>query len=343
MTLNVPCPCPRCHNHVRHVFPCPFRLVCVNFSTHLLVLASALALEAFCGYPDWLFRAIRHPVVWLGTLLAGLDKRLNTPTAHARRAKGLVCLIILILCAVVPCLLAQLWLPWPLVAVLAASLPAQRSLYVHVRAVARGLETGLEEGRKAVSAIVGRDPTSLNEAAVARAAIESLAENFSDGIVAPAFWCALAGLPGMAAYKAINTADSMIGHRSPRYQLFGWAAARLDDVVNVPASRLSALWLILAALPCGTAGQALRAVARDARHHRSPNAGWPEAAMAGALGLRLAGPRIYNGVRVEDHWMGHGTDQATPGDVRRGLALYRRACALQFLSVVGLIVWFQLR
>jgi adenosylcobinamide-phosphate synthase len=169
--------------------------------------------------------------------------------------------------------------------------------------------------------IVGRNPQTLDEAGVARAAIESLAENFSDGIVAPAFWLGLSGLPGIAAYKAINTADSMIGHRTPRHLAFGWAAARIDDLVNLPASRLTALLLIVAAaLDRGAdVGSALQAVRRDAGKHRSPNAGWPESAMAGALGLRLAGPRIYGETRVEDRWM---------ADIRRALKLYRCACGL---------------
>jgi adenosylcobinamide-phosphate synthase len=192
--------------------------------------------------------------------------------------------------------------------------------------------------------IVGRNPNSLDEAGVSRAAIESLAENFSDGIVAPAFWLGLSGLPGAALYKAANTADSMIGHRTPRHEAFGWAAARFDDLVNLPASRLSALLIVgAAALTHGASPWgALRAVRSDASHHRSPNAGWPEAAMAGALGLRLAGPRVYGDVRVEDRWMGDGRAEATAQDIDRALALYRTACALLFCLASGLalLAWF---
>ena len=176
-------------------------------------------------------------------------------------------------------------------------------------AVAQGLEDGgLPAGRAAVGRIVGRDVESLDAAAVARAAVESLAENFADGVVAPVFWMAVLGLPGAAAYKAINTADSMIGHRTERHRAFGWAAARLDDLVNLPASRLAAVLLVAAAclVPGASPGGALAAVRRDARGHRSPNAGWPEAAMAGALGFALAGPRRYGGVLVEDAVMGRG-------------------------------------
>ena len=223
-----------------------------------------------------------------------------------------------------------------ILALLAASLPAQRSLHDHVRAVADALENqGLAAGREAVGKIVGRRTSALDEAGIARAAIESLAENFSDGIVAPAFWLAILGLPGGVLYKTINTADSMIGHRTPRYAAFGWASARLDDLVNLPASRLSALWLTLAALLDGAApaAAALRCIFRDAPRHRSPNAGWPEAAMAGALGLKLAGPRVYGDTLVEDAFMGDGRREAKAADIRRALALYRRAAAIQFLAL----------
>ncbi len=186
--------------------------------------------------------------------------------------------------------------------------------------------------------IVGRDPERLDEPAVCRAAIESLSENFSDGIVAPAFWIGGLGLPGGALYKAINTADSMIGHRTPRYEAFGWAAARLDDGVNLPASRLAGLLIAGSALLRGAdARGALRAMARDARRHRSPNAGWPESAMAGALGLRLAGPRVYDGTLVPDAHMGDGRAEATADDIARALALYRTACWLQGGLVLGLL------
>jgi adenosylcobinamide-phosphate synthase len=209
--------------------------------------------------------------------------------------------------------------------------------------VADALEkTGAEGGREAVSHIVGRDTASLDEAGVARAAIESLAENFSDGVVAPVFWMLIAGLPGAAVYKAINTADSMIGHRTPRYQAFGWSAARLDDLVNLPASRLSALLIIAAAAVTknASAAAAWQAVRRDARHHRSPNAGYPEAAMAGALGLALAGPRDYGGVRVDDAFMGDGRRAADANDIRTALGLYRRADGILIAFVAMLAIAF---
>jgi adenosylcobinamide-phosphate synthase len=309
----------------------------------LVVLVLALAIEAAFGYPAPLYRLAGHPVTWIGRLIGLLDRRLNRPDdgfdrrvalgavalAAVLAATGLAALAVSALAAVAG--LAAL----PLVAVLASSLLAQRSLDDHVAAVALALRAeGLAGGRRAVSHIVGRDPDSLDEAGVSRAAIESLAENFSDGIVAPALYLGLGGLVGAALYKAANTADSMIGHRTPRHEAFGFAAARFDDLVNLPASRLSALLIAGAALvvPGASARGAIRAVRRDARLHRSPNAGWPEAAMAGALGLRLAGPRVYGTTRVEDAWMGDGRPEANAADVRRALALYRTACALLWLA-----------
>ncbi|MCW0232628.1 MAG: adenosylcobinamide-phosphate synthase CbiB [Ferrovibrio sp.] len=301
---------------------------------NLWLLVVALGIEALLGWPAPLYRAIRHPVVWIGALIGLLERHLNRPAWSDlwRRLTGLLALALLLLAVWYAASLVRHWLAvllpgdsWIVEAVFAASLLAQRSLWDHVVAVARGLEDGgIVGGREAVAMIVGRDPESLDEAGVSRAAIESLAENFSDGVVAPAFWLAIGGLPGIALYKAINTADSMIGHKSDRYRAFGWAAARLDDLVNLPASRLSALLLVLAAavLPGASAGAAFAAVERDAGRHRSPNAGWPEAAMAGALGLRLAGPRRYAEGWVEDHWMGDGRSEATATDIRRALKLY---------------------
>jgi adenosylcobinamide-phosphate synthase len=314
------------------------------------ILALALLIEAMAGYPDRLYRALGHPVTWIGQLIAALERGLNRGTPRTRRLGGILALtgLLATVAAITLGLTALAALTGHgfglvILAFLAASLPAQRSLFVHVRRVSAALRTqGLAGGRTAVSMIVGRNPESLDEAAVCRAAIESLAENFSDGIVAPAFWIGAGGLTGGALYKAINTADSMVGHRTPRYEAFGWASARLDDLVNLPASRLTALLLIAAAALSRdvSAAGAWRAIRRDAGHHRSPNAGWPEAAMAGALGLRLAGPRIYGDTRVEDAWMGDGRAEANPDDIVRALKLYRTACALQFtLVAAGTGLW----
>jgi adenosylcobinamide-phosphate synthase len=223
-------------------------------------------------------------------------------------------------------------------ALIASLFLAQRSLYRHVAAVAGGFRSGgLPEARITVSHIVGRDPASLDTAGVCRASIESLAENFSDGVVAPVFWYLLFGLPGLLAYKALNTADSMIGHLNDRHRAFGWAAARLDDLANLVPARLSALAIAVGAIavPGSSMIAALRAARRDAGQHRSVNAGWPEAAMAGALGLRLAGPRHYGGVRVEDAWMGKGRAEATAGDIRRALRLYCAAGVVTAAAVAA--------
>ncbi|MCJ2064858.1 adenosylcobinamide-phosphate synthase CbiB [Methylobacterium sp. J-088] len=312
----------------------------------LAVLALALGIEAAAGYPDALYRAVGHPVTWIGRLIAALERNLNRGSARRRRIAGCLALALLLaavgLSALALTALAGLAGPLPglvLLGLACASLPAQRSLHDHVAAVETALRGGgLEAGRRAVAMIVGRDPERLDEPAVCRAAIESLSENFSDGIVAPAFWIGCLGLPGGALYKAINTADSMIGHRTPRYAAFGWAAARLDDGVNLPASRLAGLLIAGAALLRGAdARGAVRAMARDARRHRSPNAGWPESAMAGALGLKLAGPRVYDGSLVPDAHMGDGRAAATADDIVRALVLYRTACWIQGGLVLALL------
>src|SRR5271165_5654133 len=317
----------------------------MSLSQSLPLALAALGLEALIGYPAPLYRAIGHPVTWMGVWLAKLEFWLNRPMlgCAARRALGALTLLlylapVALVSAAATALLDRCGtLGFAALALLAASLPAQRSLDAHMRAVADGLDSNLDEGRRAVAMIVGRNPHVLDEAGVARAAIESLAENFSDGVVAPVFWIALDGLTGGALYKAINTADSMIGHKDARYAAFGWAAARLDDLVNLPASRLAALWLVLAAAatPGASAREAALAVWRDAAKHRSPNAGWPEAAMAGALGLKLAGPRLYGQTLVEDAFMGDGRRGATAADVRRGVRLYRFACVIQATALAA--------
>jgi adenosylcobinamide-phosphate synthase len=301
------------------------------------------------GYPEGLNRAIGHPVMWIGALIERCDRLLNRATApRLRRVFGGLALIVVlgIVGAIASVVQSRLLaLPFGLVAlaVLTSTMLAQRSLHRYVANVASAVDkNGLDAARQAVSHIVGRDTATLDRAGVARAAIESLAENFSDGIVAPVFWLVLAGLPGIALYKAINTADSMIGHRTPRYADFGWAAARLDDLVNLPASRLAALLLIAAAAlhQDSSAARAWRTVQRDAARHRSPNAGYPEAALAGALDLSLAGPRVYGGVRVEDACMGDGRRDATANDIDRALALYRTADAILVALVAALSAIF---
>lgn len=281
-----------------------------------------------------------------------LERNLNRPlwTFATRRLAGVAALVLLIVTVSgIACALQSLFdddgIAFLLTALVGSMLLAQRSLAQHVGAVADALETeGLDAARVAVSHIVGRDPASLDEAAVARASIESLAENFSDGVVAPAFWICVGGLPGGAIYKAANTADSMIGHRSDRYAAFGWAAARFDDLVNLPASRLTALLFVAAAATMDDASprNAWNAVRRDAKRHRSPNAGWAEAAMAGALGFAIAGPRRYGGVLVDDAYMGSGGRRdLDAADIRRALRLYWRADML-LIALIGVGAAFTL-
>jgi adenosylcobinamide-phosphate synthase len=314
----------------------------VNIMPIALALV-AMLIELCFGYPERLFRAIGHPASWMGWLIDALDRLLNREagTPKARRLAGAIALLLILLivaaiAVVVQHELLRLRFGFLPVALLAASLIAQRSLYRHIADVADALDKGgLAAGQAAVARIVGRDSDALDTAGVARAAIESLAENFSDAVVAPVIWLVIGGLPGIALYKAINTADSMIGHRTERHEAFGWAAARLDDLVNLPASRLSALLLIAAAALSrkGSAAAAWRAVRRDASRHRSPNAGYPEAAVAGALDLSLAGPRAYGARRVADAFMGDGRTEANTADIRRALALFRRADALLMASL----------
>src|SRR5215467_13875532 len=280
----------------------------------------------------------------MGRFIEALERRWNreADAPALRRMFGVLALVVLLGVVAMATLAIQsalLILPFGLIgaAILASTLIAQRSLHQHVARVADALERdGLRGGREAVSHLVGRDTETLDETGIARAAIESLAENFSDGVVAPVFWMIIAGLPGAAIYKAISTADSMIGHQSRRYQAFGWAAARLDDLINLPASRLSALLIIAAAAVTkeSSAPAAWRAVRHDARHHRSPNAGYPEAAMAGALDLALAGPRTYDGVLVDDAFMGDGRRAAKATDIRAALAVYRCADTILILLIV---------
>ena len=306
------------------------------FDPFLLALA-ALAADTVIGDPAALYRKVPHPVALVGRAIERLDARLNDAAlSDARRFRrgGAVVLGVSLAAAgagaIVHALATALPAGFLLEALAASALIAFRSLHDHVRAVARGLEEGIAEARAAVAHIVGRDPKSLDPPALARAAIESLAENFSDAVVAPLFWYLLLGLPGLFACKAVNTLDSMIGHRDPRHLHFGRVAARVDDVANWIPARLAAGLLAGAALflPGARAGDGLRAAFRDARRHRSVNAGWPEAAMAGALGFAIAGPRHYQGMSVDDAWMGDGRRDLGAPEVHAGLRLYTAATGL---------------
>ena len=305
----------------------------------LAALVGALVLDRIVGDPPALWARLPHPVVLFGHGIAFFDRRLNRETLApaTRRRNGIVAIVLLLgLSVAVGLVLSGLFRALGLVGfvlelLVVAIFLAQKSLGDHVSAVALGLRTdGLEGGRRAVSLIVGRDPQALDAPGVCRAAIESLAENFADGVVAPALWYALAGLPGILAYKMLNTADSMIGHKNERYLHFGWASARLDDLANWPAARLSSLLIAAAAWArqgVPAARRSLSVSLRDSGLHRSPNSGWPEAAMAGALDIQLTGPRIYGGERVSEPMInGSGRPVATAGDIEAGVDLFYGSC-----------------
>lgn len=300
-----------------------------------IVLAAA-AVEAAVGYPEALHRRVPHPVAWIGAMISGLEHMLNQAVfgEPLRRAFGVITLLSLVVAGGgVGWLITRFGGPWAVVAVGWLGL-AQRSLWDHVRAVARPLAVGdLDAARTAVGKIVGRDVQRLDESGVAAAAIESLAESFCDGVVAPLFWFVVGGLPGLFVYKAVNTADSLIGHREPRWRAFGWASARFDDLLNWIPARLSGVLIALA----GKGGW--RILLRDAVKHASPNAGWPEAAMAGALRVRLGGPAWYEGAPSNRPILGDGR---APGaaDLDRALKVYLAACViLWFILALGGFIW----
>jgi adenosylcobinamide-phosphate synthase len=291
------------------------------------IVLAAMLLDAVIGDPPALWRWLPHPVVLFGRLIGALERALNQ--ASMRRAKGVMAIIVVVFIAgLVGGAISSALMPfdwgWIVEATVMSILIAQKSLLQHVRAVVEPLaHHDLSGARTALARIVGRDVSVLDEAGVARAGIETLAENASDGVIAPIFWAALFGLPGIMIYKAVNTADSMIGHRDERYAEFGWAAARLDDLLNLIPARLTGLLICVAALvtPGAFATGALRIMLRDARKHASPNSGFPEAAAAGALGLRLGGPRVYDAERDDAPWMGDGRSDATAADMERAIKL----------------------
>ncbi|MEF2550775.1 adenosylcobinamide-phosphate synthase CbiB [Aurantimonas sp. A2-1-M11] len=321
-------------------------------SLHLAILFAGTALDRLVGDPDWLWRRLPHPVVLFGKAVDGLDVALNrSELSEARRRRnGFVAAAILVAGAaaigVALSLLFALAGPvgWGLEIVILAVFLAQKSLVDHVRAVADALgREGLAGGRRAVAMIVGRDPDALDEAGVCRAAIESLAENASDGVVAPFLWYLVFGLPGLLAYKAVNTADSMIGHLNARYRAFGFASARLDDLMNWPAARLTAVLFALAAglhaRRVAVAGTVLDIARRDAPQHRSPNAGWPEAAVAAALDLSLGGPRRYGELVVEAPMLHpDGRREAGVADIAVAIALFATMANLILASAAILAV-----
>jgi len=302
----------------------------------------ALVVDAAVGWPGWLYHRVGHPVGAFARIIARCEASWNQPDRNdARRRMMGIATVALLLAAAggggwVIALALERWLgphAWIAIGLLAFPGLAQRSLFDHVRPIAAALDQGnIEAARGAVAMIVGRDTQALDESGIVRAAIESLAESFCDGVAAPLFWLLLLGLPGIWAYKAINTADSLIGHQEEPWRAFGWAAARTDDFMNLVPARIAGCLLCLAG------GKGWRVMWRDAGKHASPNAGWPEAAMAGAIGVRLAGPIAYDGVLYDKPWIGSGKAQAGASDIRRALAVYLRACLLLWL-IVGAYAW----
>jgi adenosylcobinamide-phosphate synthase len=312
----------------------------------LLNLSFALLIDRILGDPTWLWSKVPHPVVLFGKAIGFFDKQFNGKglSDKDRRAYGIMAILALLIASVLAGWmihrgLASLGHFGTFIEVLiVAVLLAQKSLADHVAAVANGLrQEGIEGGRRAVSMVVGRDPKSLDQPGVCRAAIETLAENFSDGVIAPALFYAVFGLPGLFAYKMLNTADSMIGHKTHRYLQFGWASARLDDLANWPAARLSALLIAAGAWIEGgraAASRALHVAFTDHGLHRSPNSGWPESAMAGALDIALAGPRIYAGERVQEPMQNSaGRRDIGPDSIDRALHVFGSACTVFNLAV----------
>ncbi|SHF31136.1 adenosylcobinamide-phosphate synthase [Litoreibacter ascidiaceicola] len=298
-----------------------------------MTVVFAMLLDAVLGEPKWLWDRVPHPAVLMGQGISWLETRLNT--GKDRRAKGILLIVLLVAAALVAGAVLSAFGPLVEI-VIGAILIAQRSLADHVSDVARALRLSLGDGRIMVARIVGRDVKTLDQSGVARGAIESAAENLSDGVIAPVFWFALLGLPGLLAYKIINTADSMVGYKNDRYEEFGWASARLDDLVNWPAARLTAILIALVHLRPNAMGVAQR----DAGLHRSPNAGWPEAAMASVLGISLSGPRSYDGtLRDEPYVNPEGRHSAGPDDIDASVTVLWKAwgLTLAFVALWGVI------
>ena len=298
------------------------------------ILLYALLFDALIKEPDWLWTRVPHPVKLMGDAIGYLDQRFNNDT----RINGALTIGALISAALVFGMFVEKIPTFDVLEIILVTvLLAHRSLVCHVLAVANALKSGLDAGQVAVGRIVGRDTAGMDQSAIARAAIESASENFSDGVIAPALWFLIFGIPGILAYKLINTADSMIGYRSEKYLNFGWAAARLDDVVNLAPARLAALLICSSIL----SSKAWKTVQNDARKHRSPNAGWPEAAMAGALDIALAGPRVYHGKLTDDVYVNPvGRRELAAQDIQAGIDVIWRSWGVFVLIIAGLALIF---
>lgn len=314
------------------------------------VLLLALLIDRSIGDPDWIWRKVPHPVAAFGAGIKWFETRFNRKSMSPRRRKwfGITTILVLLLATfiiglIIHALLLQLGFTGIIIEALVASIfLAQKSLVDHVGKVEQAFKQGsLVEARSAVSLIVGRETKKLGESAVCRAAIESLAENSSDGVVAPVFWYLILGLPGLFCYKLVNTADSMIGYKNERFKDFGWASARLDDVVNFIPARLTAFIVILTSglfINRKAAEKAIDVVKKDARHHHSPNAGFPECAFAGALDVELLGPRIYSGKAVDEPFQNESGKMAGPDDIDRAIRLFNRSMDVLFLVILLLFL-----
>ncbi len=313
----------------------------------MIILILAIILDTYLGDMGLLFRFVKHPVVVIGNAISFFDKKLNREKRSdlERRIRGGITVLCMVVCTGAVGL-AVTWVSlhhpfgWIIELVLVTILLAGRSLYDHVKAVAGALNVGLETGREAVSHIVGRDPLHLDQYGVARSAIESLAENLCDGVIAPVFWYLLLGFPGLLVYKTVNTMDSMIGYKNAKYGAFGMVSARLDDALNFVPARLTGLFLIFAALfaPTANPAKSFRAMMRDSGKHKSINAGWPESAMAGALNIALAGPRRYSNAVVDDPWMGDGSAKVTVQDIERALYMYTVANLINVIWIAAIAI-----
>lgn len=314
------------------------------------VALMALVLDYLIGDPDWLWSKIRHPVAVFGAAIKFFETRLNRQSLKpsSRKLNGCFAILALLILTFVVGFYIHIFflklnfLGVILEALVASIFIAQKSLVDHVQNVAKAFQQhSLQQARKAVSMIVGRETENLDEGAVSRAAIESLAENSSDGVVAPIFWYLVLGLPGLVCYKMLNTADSMIGYKNARFKDFGWASARLDDIANFIPARLTVLIIIITLRVFSGKSSAINAfnvVARDARFHHSPNAGFPECAFAGGLGIRLLGPRIYDGTLVEEPFQNSNGKDALPADIDRSIKLFKQSMAVLFMMILALLI-----
>ena len=297
----------------------------------ILPLLIGWLLDLLLGDPIWL----PHPVVWFGKAIAACEHKLNR--GNFRKAKGaFVAIVLIALVFALSWFLRRLLLPLPsyllliLDAIIIFYCLAGTTLSREVREVFLALDRSLDEGRKQVARIVGRDTSELSAQEVRTAALETLAENLSDGVIAPLFWLAILGTPGMLAYKMVNTLDSMIGYKTERYKAFGCWAAHIDDIANYIPARLTAFLMILATGELGRLGF----VWKNGRNHASPNSGYPEAALAGILNCRFGGPHYYFGELFDKPFIGENDRLLTTADMKKAVRVNRTAEVIMVILVL---------